>query len=114
MGALLVALLASRRWGHRIGGVLAHPDSEQFLLRILGITLVVAALAELVDISAKSVPFLVGLSLTGEITTRTRELLTPLRDLFAAAFFLAIGLSIDPADSCRSCPPRQLSPPSRR
>ncbi len=98
MGALLIALLASRRWGHRIGGILAHPESEQFLLRILGITLLVAALAELVDISAGVGAFLVGLSLTGEITTRTRELLTPLRDLFAAAFFLAIGLTIDPAD----------------
>jgi predicted Kef-type K+ transport protein len=42
--------------------------------------------------------FLVGLSLTGEITDRAREALTPLRDLFAAAFFLAIGLSINPAD----------------
>ena len=39
-----------------------------------------------------------GLSLTGEITERAREVLTPIRDMFAAAFFLAIGLSIDPAD----------------
>jgi monovalent cation:H+ antiporter-2, CPA2 family len=89
---------AARRWGHRIGDVLSHPESEQLLLRVLGITLLVAALAELINISAAVGAFLVGLSLTGEITDRARDVLTPLRDLFAAAFFLAIGLSINPAD----------------
>jgi CPA2 family monovalent cation:H+ antiporter-2 len=98
LGALLIALLASRRWGHRIGGLLSHPEPEQFLLRVLGITLLVAALAEMINISAAVGAFLVGLSLTGEITDRARAVLSPLRDLFAAAFFLAIGLSIDPAD----------------
>jgi CPA2 family monovalent cation:H+ antiporter-2 len=98
VGALLVALFVSRRWGHRIGGALSHPEPEQFLLRVLGITLLVAALAEMINISAAIGAFLVGLSLTGEITDRAREVLSPLRDLFAAAFFLAIGLSINPAD----------------
>lgn len=98
LGVLLSALLASRRWGHRIGGLLSHPEPEQFLLRVLGITLLVAAIAELINISAGVGAFLVGLSLTGEITDRVREVLTPLRDVFAAAFFLAIGLTIDPAD----------------
>jgi CPA2 family monovalent cation:H+ antiporter-2 len=98
VGSLLVALFVSRRWGHRIGGALSHPEPEQFLLRVLGITLLVAALAEMINISAAIGAFLVGLSLTGEITDRAREVLSPLRDLFAAAFFLAIGLSINPAD----------------
>ncbi|MGH3775270.1 MAG: cation:proton antiporter [Pseudonocardiaceae bacterium] len=95
---LTPSFFASRRWGHRIGGALSHPESEQIMLRVLGITLVVAALAETVNISAAVGAFLVGLSLTGEITDRAREALTPLRDLFAAAFFLAIGLSIKSAD----------------
>ncbi|MGH4012085.1 MAG: cation:proton antiporter [Pseudonocardiaceae bacterium] len=94
----MAAFFASRRWGHRIGGALSHPDSEQIMLRVLGITLVVAALAEMINISAAVGAFLVGLSLTGEITDRARKALTPLRDLFAAAFFLAIGLSINPAN----------------
>jgi CPA2 family monovalent cation:H+ antiporter-2 len=96
VGALLMALLASR--GHRIGAVLSHPESEQLLLRVLGITLLVAALAELINISAAVEAFLVGLSLTGGITDRARDVLTPLRDLFAAAFFLPIGLSVNTAD----------------
>ncbi|MBB2915282.1 hypothetical protein FHS43_006602 [Streptosporangium becharense] len=45
-------------------------------------------------VSAAIGAFLVGLALTGEIADRARAVLTPLRDLFAAAFFLAIGLSV--------------------
>ncbi|WP_214369263.1 cation:proton antiporter [Pseudonocardia sp. H11422] len=98
LGALLLAFFASRRWGQTIGRVLSHSESEQILLRVLGATLLVAGLAELIDISAAVGAFLVGLSLSGEIADRAREVLSPLRDLFAAAFFLAIGLSIDPTD----------------
>jgi CPA2 family monovalent cation:H+ antiporter-2 len=97
-GALLVALLASQQWGHRLGTALSHPDPEQFVLRILGIALLVAALAEQLNVSAGVGAFLVGLSLTGEITDRAREVLSPLRDVFAVAFFLGIGLSIQVAD----------------
>jgi hypothetical protein len=46
------------------------------MLRVLAITLIVAALAELINISAAVGAFLVGLSLTGEITDRAREVLT--------------------------------------
>jgi CPA2 family monovalent cation:H+ antiporter-2 len=95
VGALAVAFVASYRWGHHVGRALAHPDPEQLLLRILALTLIVAALAELVHASAAVGAFLVGLTLTGETAARAREVLTPLRDLFAAIFFLSIGLAVD-------------------
>ncbi|WP_137988481.1 cation:proton antiporter [Streptomyces vilmorinianum] len=98
VGAVLVAFTVSYRWGHHLGRLVAHPDAEQLLLRVLGLTLIVAALAEFVHASAAVGAFLVGLALTGETATRTRAVLSPLRDLFAAVFFLAIGLSVDPAD----------------
>ncbi|SDC21485.1 cation:proton antiporter [Actinokineospora iranica] len=98
VGALAVAFAASQRWGHHLGRLIAHPDPEQLLLRVLGVTLVVAALAELVHASAAVGAFLVGLTLTGETADRARIVLAPLRDLFAAVFFLAIGLSIGLAD----------------
>ncbi|MFF8847940.1 cation:proton antiporter [Streptomyces sp. NPDC015127] len=97
-GAVLAVFTVSYRWGHHLGRLVAHPDAEQLLLRVLGLTLIVAALAELVHASAAVGAFLVGLTLTGETATRTRAVLSPLRDLFAAVFFLAIGLSVDPAD----------------
>ncbi|MFZ0833990.1 MAG: cation:proton antiporter [Mycobacterium sp.] len=96
VAALTVAFTASYRWGHHIGRLVAHPDSEQLLLRILALTLIVAALAEFVHASAAVGAFLVGLTLTGETADRARKVLSPLRDLFAAIFFLAIGFSVDP------------------
>jgi len=96
VGALFVAFAASYRWGHHVGRLVAHPASEQLLLRVLGVTLLVAALAESLHASAAVGAFLVGLTLTGETADRARQVLGPLRDLFAAIFFLAIGLSVDP------------------
>ncbi|HTY28343.1 MAG TPA: cation:proton antiporter, partial [Mycobacterium sp.] len=45
LAALGGAFVASYRWGHHVGRLIAHPDDEQLLLRILGLTLIVAALA---------------------------------------------------------------------
>jgi monovalent cation:H+ antiporter-2, CPA2 family len=95
---LIAAFAVSYRWGHHVGRLVAHPDDEQVLLRILGLTLIVAAVAEFVHVSAAVGAFLVGLTVTGESADRARTVLIPLRDLFAAIFFLSIGLSIDPAD----------------
>jgi CPA2 family monovalent cation:H+ antiporter-2 len=98
VGALCAAFAASYRWGHHVGRLVEHPDSEQLLLRVLGVTLMVAALAEFLHASAAVGAFLVGLTLTGETADRARKVLGPLRDLFAAVFFLAIGLSVDPRE----------------
>jgi CPA2 family monovalent cation:H+ antiporter-2 len=98
VGALLAAFAASYHWGHHVGRLVAHPDSEQLLLRVLGITLMVAAMAESLHASAAVGAFLVGLTLTGETADRARKVLGPLRDLFAAIFFLAIGLQVDPKE----------------
>ena len=96
MTALTAAFVTSYRWGQHLGRLLAHPDDEQLMLRILGLTLTVAALAEFIHASAAVGAFLVGLTLTGETADRARQVLTPLRDLFAAVFFVAIGLSVAP------------------
>lgn len=104
LGALLAAFAVSARWGHYMGRVISHPDNEQLMLRILALTLIVAALAELVHASAAVGAFLVGLTLTGETADRAREVLTPLRDLFAAIFFLSIGLSVEAAELVPALP----------
>ena len=98
LGALGLAFLVSYRWGHHVGRVLGHSDDDQLLLRILGVTLIVAAVAEHLHASAAVGAFLVGLTLTGQTADRARMVLTPLRDLFAAVFFVAIGLTVAPAD----------------
>ncbi|MGB6766447.1 cation:proton antiporter [Mycobacterium sp.] len=104
VAALGMAFAASYRWGHLVGRLVTHPDSEQLLLRVLGITLIVAALAEKMHASAAVGAFLVGLTLTGETADRARKVLGPLRDLFAAIFFVAVGLPVDPAQLLRMLP----------
>ncbi|MHC9295880.1 cation:proton antiporter [Mycobacterium sp. LTG2003] len=96
--ALVIAFVVSYRWGQHVTRFVAHPDNEQLLLRVLGLTLIVAALAEFIHASAAVGAFLVGLTLTGDSAQRARTVLSPLRDLFAAIFFVAIGISVDPGD----------------
>lgn len=98
LGALGLAFLVSYRWGHHVGRAIGHPEDEQLLLRVLGLTLIVAALSEQIHASAAVGAFLVGLTLTGKTADRARTVLGPLRDLFGAAFFLSVGFAIAPAD----------------
>ncbi len=104
LAALTLAFTASFRWGHRVGLLLSHREPEQLLLRVLALTLVVAAVAELIHVSAAVGAFLVGLTLTGDSAARATEVLAPLRDFFAALFFVAIGLAIDPRDLVPALP----------
>jgi monovalent cation:H+ antiporter-2, CPA2 family len=52
VAAVAGAFAVTQRWGPLIGRLLSHPEPEQLLLRVLGTTLVVAGLAELVGASA--------------------------------------------------------------
>jgi CPA2 family monovalent cation:H+ antiporter-2 len=97
VGAVALVLLAAQRHGPRLGRLLSHDDDEQVLLRLVGVTLVVAGLAQSMGASAAVGAFLVGLALPASFADRARAILSPLRDLFAATFFVAFGLSTDPA-----------------
>jgi CPA2 family monovalent cation:H+ antiporter-2 len=77
--------------------VAADSTGEVLLLRILGLALLVAGAAEGVHVSAAVGAFLLGIALSGEAAELARPLLEPLRDLFAAVFFVFFGLSTDPA-----------------
>lgn len=68
------------------------------LLTVFGLALATAGAAELIGFSSAVAAFLVGLVLTGEVATQVRLRLSPLRDLFAAIFFLFFGLNTHPAD----------------
>ena len=93
-----IAISVAYRQGDRIGELVLHRSDEVSLLSVFGLTLVVAGLAEGVNISAAVGAFLVGISLSGEAVAKAQLLLAPLRDLFAAVFFVFFGLSTDPRD----------------
>jgi CPA2 family monovalent cation:H+ antiporter-2 len=90
--AVVVAVLLVAQRAERITErLINHEDDEQVLLRVLGLTLLVAGLAELLGISSAVGAFLVGLAIPQSAARRARRVLEPLRDLFAAVFFLAFA-----------------------
>ena len=96
--AVVIIILIAARHGDRLSRAALSSSDEVNLLTILGITLLVAGAAEQIHVSAAVGAFLVGIGVSGEAAHRARGLLTPLRDLFAAVFFVFFGLSIDPTD----------------
>jgi CPA2 family monovalent cation:H+ antiporter-2 len=92
-GAFLVAL----RFGDRLSRIVAISSDELLLLTLLGVALLVAGTAERIHAPAAVGALLVGIALSGPTAEAARLVLAPLRDLFAAAFFLYFGLGLDPA-----------------
>jgi K+:H+ antiporter subunit KhtU len=91
------ALLVALRFGGAINRLVFSSDDEVLLLRVFGLALLVAGIAEQLQISAAVGAFLIGIALSGRVAEGARELLSPLRDLFAAVFFVFFGLRTDPS-----------------
>ncbi|MDQ1730486.1 MAG: monovalent cation:H+ antiporter-2, family [Pseudonocardiales bacterium] len=91
-----VVLVAATRLGEQITSLVSAEDPESLLLGVLGLTLLVAGIAEQLKVSAAVGAFLVGIAVSGTVAETAAEVLAPLRDLFAAAFFVFFGLSTKP------------------
>ncbi|MER7965590.1 cation:proton antiporter [Streptomyces ardesiacus] len=98
--AFLLVLAAAARYGTRLVGRLIHTrDNELLVISFLGAAVLVAGVSELLGVADAIGAFMVGLILAGTPSgPRIRELVHPLRDAFAAIFFFAFGLAIDPGD----------------
>lgn len=96
--AVTLILIVALRWGHHLSRLLAPASDEALLLAVFGLTLLVGGLAEEVQVSAAIGAFLIGLALSGPVQARASTIVGPLRDLFAATFFLFFSFSVDPAD----------------
>lgn len=97
--AFLLALAAVARFGARWVGRLIHSaDDELLTVLFVGLAILVAGAAEEIGVSDAIGAFMVGL-IVAETTLKHRveRLVLPLRDAFAAVFFFAFGLTIDPA-----------------
>ncbi|GAB3819179.1 cation:proton antiporter [Micromonospora zhanjiangensis] len=95
---VVVVLVVAIRYGHVISAMFSAKDPEALLLGVLGLTLLVAGVAAGLQVSAAVGAFLVGIALSGPVAHNATELLSPLRDLFAAVFFVFFGLATNPAD----------------
>jgi CPA2 family monovalent cation:H+ antiporter-2 len=97
IASVALAMFIALRHGGALSRLLLSRSDEVLLLSVLGLTLLVAGVAEQVQVSAAIGAFLVGVALSGPVSERASALIGPLRDLFAATFFLFFGLQTDPA-----------------
>ncbi len=93
-----VIMLAALRYGASAQRQPGGGSDESLLLAVFGLVLLVAGVAQQFEVSGAIGAFLVGLALSGKTEERAMQLISPLRDLFAATFFLFFSFQIDPAD----------------
>ncbi|HEY2333189.1 MAG TPA: cation:proton antiporter [Acidimicrobiales bacterium] len=98
MAAVVAILAVALQLGDGLSTFLNKGSDESLLLAVFGLTLVVAGLAQQVEVSAAIGAFFVGLALSGPVQPRVAALIGPLRDLFAAVFFVFFSFQIDPGD----------------
>lgn len=98
LAAVIVILYIALRHGALVSKLVWSKNADVLLLSVMGLTLIVAGLAAEANVSAAVGAFLVGIAISGPAAEHATRVLTPLRDLFAAVFFLFFGLSTDPRD----------------
>ncbi|MCB2412233.1 cation:proton antiporter [Demequina sp. TTPB684] len=98
IGLVAVAFFVSLRFSTHVSKAVHSRSRELLLLSVLGLSFLVAGIAEAAQISAAVGAFLLGLTLSGQVADEVRTLLPPLRDVFGGIFFVFFGLTIDPRD----------------
>lgn len=93
---VFVVLMSASRLSAPLTRVIHTRSPELLLLTVLGVTFVVAGVAESLQISAAVGAFLLGVTLSGKVAEDGRALLMPIRDVFGGLFFVFFGLQIDP------------------
>ncbi len=96
--AITIAFVIALRFGRALGRFVYSDNKEVLLLIAFGLALLVAGFAHRLQVSEAVGAFLVGIALSGRVAESAREVLTPLRDLFAAVFFVFFGLKTDPSE----------------
>jgi CPA2 family monovalent cation:H+ antiporter-2 len=92
-----VVLVVALRYGKFVSALVDSANREVVLLNVLGAALLVAGIASELQVSAAVGAFLLGIAISGSTADNATRVLEPLRDLFAAMFFVVFGLQTDPA-----------------
>jgi CPA2 family monovalent cation:H+ antiporter-2 len=95
----LVVMVAVARWGGRVvSRLIQTKDDELFALLIFALAVTFGGIGDLIGVTDAIGAFLIGLALGAtRFRPRIEALATPLRDVFAAFFFLNFGLQLDPS-----------------
>jgi CPA2 family monovalent cation:H+ antiporter-2 len=96
----LLALFAIARYGARaVATLLGTREDELLAVLVVGLVALVAGLSEQVGVSDAIGALLIGLVVSRtSLQERVERLVLPLRDVFAAVFFVVFGLTIDVGD----------------
>jgi CPA2 family monovalent cation:H+ antiporter-2 len=96
--AFLIAMFIVARFGGRfISRLIGTRDDELFTIVFFGLALGFGGLGEVLGVSDAIGAFLIGLVLGAtRFRARIEQLTLPLRDVFAAFFFLNFGLALNP------------------
>ncbi|GAP60921.1 MULTISPECIES: cation:proton antiporter [Arthrobacter] len=97
LAVVTLVLVVALKHGHRVSQAVHSENSEVFLLNLLGAALLVAGIASALQVSAAVGAFMLGIAISGATAHNATRILEPLRDLFAAIFFVAFGLNTDPS-----------------
>ncbi|TFD87681.1 cation:proton antiporter [Cryobacterium serini] len=95
----LVAMFSLARWGGRVvSRLMRTKDDELFTILFFGLVVLFAGIGEIIGVTDAIGAFLVGVVLgASSYRARIERVAVPLRDIFAAFFFLNFGLALDVA-----------------
>lgn len=97
LGFILLLLLAVQFGTPAFDRLLDDSSNEFLVLRAVGVTVLVAGVALAIGVSEAVAAFFVGMAFASTShVERLERLLEPVRDVFAAVFFVWIGLETDP------------------
>jgi CPA2 family monovalent cation:H+ antiporter-2 len=97
--AFLVVMFTIARWGGRfVSRLFRTKDDELFTILFFGFAVLFAGVGEILGVTDAIGAFLIGLVLGAtKYRNKIEHIAIPLRDVFAAFFFLNFGLALDPA-----------------
>ena len=98
IGVVVVIISGTYFYGRRFAKLFSADNAEALVVGVSGMAILVAGIATQVNVSAAVGAFLVGIGLSGRVAASAEKALTPLRDFFAAIFFVYFGIQTNPAD----------------
>lgn len=95
----LVVMFSLARWGGRVvSRLMRTKDDELFTILFFGLVVLFAGIGEIIGVTDAIGAFLIGVVLgASSYRARIERVAVPLRDIFAAFFFLNFGLALDVA-----------------
>lgn len=99
VAALVVVLIGAFAifLGEHISKLIENRSGEIMLLSVLALMLLIGGIAQRFEVSAAVGAFLAGIMLSRQVSEHVHEIIQPVRDMFAAVFFVFFGLQISPS-----------------